>query len=317
MQTSLSRLYPRLAPVRRLTANEKGIAVNPVAATIFLGLVLIVITYSALDQSGALHRLGPYGPLLPMLVIAWLLVGIYFVAKRLKRRSARIRIKGPLFMRSLMGDCLERTCGVLKNRLEAPEFSSTRILNDILTDKMLHICTTDCLRFSDIRRQIEGSGMKGTRDLEFSWLFQTEVEYGKRELPWEIRQVADTVARSRPDLEGLLERLKRAHCNLCTGTGDILTLLPPDPKKAERLRADHRYRPPTPQRAKRMAFALETLAYLKATRHENVNPMDRRRYDTVAAEIIPRLADAVNVYKSAWQDLVDAYEKPRHDRENP
>jgi hypothetical protein len=45
--------------------------------------------------------------------------------------------------------------------------------------------------------------------------------------------------------------------------------------------------------------------------------MDRRRYDTVAAEIIPRIADAVNVYKSAWQDLVDAYEKPRHDRENP
>lgn len=317
MQTSLSRLNPRLAPLRRLTVNENGFAVNPVAATIFLGLVLIVITYSALDLSGTLHRLGPYGPLLPMLVIAWLLVGIYFVAKRLKRRSARIRIKGPLFMRSLMDDCLERTCGVLKKRLEAPEISSTRILNDILTDKMLQICTTDCLRFSDIRRQIEGSGMKGTRDLEFACLFQTEVEYGKKELPGEIRQVADTVARSRPDLEGLLERLKRAHRNLCTGTGDILTLLPPDPKKVERLRAVHRYRPPTPQRSKRMAFALESLAYLKATRHENVNPMDRRRYDTVAAEIIPRLADAVNVYKSAWQNLVDAYEKPRHDHKNP
>jgi transposase len=317
MQTSLSRLRPVPPFFRRLTVNENGFVVNPVAATIFLGLVLIVITYSALDLSGALHRLGPYGPLLPMLVIAWLLVGIYFLAKRLKKRSARIRIKGPLFMRSLMDDCLERTCGVLRKRLEAPEISSRQILNEILTDKMLHICATDCLRFSDIRRQIEGCGLKGTRGLEFSCLFQTEVEYGKRELPGEIRQVVDTVARSRPNLEELLERLKRAHRNLCTGTGDILTLLPPDPKKVERLRAVHRYRPPTPQRAKRMAFALETLAYLKATRHENVNPMDRRRYDTVAAEIIPRIADAVNVYKSAWQDLVDAYEKPRHDRENP
>jgi len=317
MQKSLSRLCPIFPFHRRLTANENGFAVNPVAATIFLGLVLIVITYSALDLSGALHRLGPYGPLLPMLVIAWLLVGIYFVARRLKRRSARIRIKGPLFMRSLMGDSLERTCGALRKRLEAPEISSRQILNDILTDKMLHICATDCLRFSDIRRQIEGSGMKGTRDLEFAHLFQTEVEYEKQELPGEIQKVADTVARSRPDLEGLLERLKRAHRNLCTGTGDMVTLLPPDAKKVERLRAVHRYRPPTPQRAKRMAFALETLAYLKATRHENVNPMDRKRYDTVAAEVIPWLGDAVNVYKNAWQDLVDAYEKPRQDPETP
>jgi len=315
MQKSLSRLRPVLPFYRRLTANEKGFAVNPVAATIFLGLVLIVITYSALDLSGALHRLGPYGPLLPMLVIAWLLVGIYFVAKRQKRRSARIRIKGPLFMRSLMDDCLERTCGVLRKRLESPEISSRQILNDILTDRMLHICATDCLRFSDIRRQIEGSGLKGTRDLEFSRLFQTEVEYGKQELPGEIRKVSDTVARSRPDLEGLLERLKNAHRNLCTGTGDIFTLLPPDAKKVERLRAVHRYRPPTPQRAKRMAFALETLAYLKATRHENVNPLDHKRYDTAATKVIPWLGDALNVYKNAWQDLVDAYEKPRHDHE--
>jgi hypothetical protein len=315
MQKSLSRLRPVLPCYRRLRADENGFTVNPVAATIFFGLVLIIITFSALDQSGALHRLGPYGPLLPMLVIAWLLVGIYFVARRLKRRSTRIRIKGPLFMRSLMDDCLERTCGVLRKRLEAPEISSRQILNEILTDKMLHICATDCLRFSDIRRQIEGSGLKGTRDLDFSHLFQTEVEYGKQELPGEIHQVADTVARSRPDLEGLLERLKQAHRNLCTGTGDIFTLLPPDAKKVEHLRTVHRYRPPTPQRAKRMAFALETLAYLKATRHENVNPMDRRRYDTVATEVIPWLGDAVNVYKSAWQNLVDAYENPQHDHE--
>jgi hypothetical protein len=317
MNKRLSRLQSAFPSSRRLTANENGFAVNPIAATIFLGLVLIVITYSALDVSGTLHRWGAYGPILPMLVIAWLLVGIYFGAKRLKRRTSRLRVKGPLFMRSIMEDCLQRTCGELKKRLEAPEISSTRILNDILTDRMLHICATDCVRFSDIRRQIEGSGMKGTRDLAFSRLFQTEVEYGKRELPGEIRQVADTVVRSRTDLEERLERLKRAHRNLCTGTGDIFTRLPPDPKKERRLRAVHRYRPPSPQRAKRMAFALETLAYLKATRHEKVNPMDRRRYDTVAAEIIPWLADAVNVYKGAWQDLVDAYENPRHDQKTP
>ena len=287
---------------------------NPVAATIFLGLVLIIVAYSALDLTGTITLMGPFGPVLPLLVIFWLMVGIYQGVKRLKRRSARIRIKGPLFMRSLMKDCLQRTCGMLEARLNAPEFSSAMILNDILADKMLHICATDCLRFSDVRRQIESSRIKGTTDLELAHLFQTIVAYGKQELPGEIRQVADTVLRSRLDLESLLARLKDAHRTLCTGTGDILSLLPPDPKNVEKVRSTYRYRPPTPERAQRMVFALETLAYLKATRHENVNPMDRKRYDTVAAQVIPKIAEALNGYRRAWQDLVDAYEQPQGER---
>jgi hypothetical protein len=150
--------------------------------------------------------------------------------------------------------------------------------------------------------------LKGSGDLVLACFFQTSVEYRKKALPGEIRQVADTVSRSRPDLKDLLERVKTAHQTLCTGTGSILALLPPDANKVETIRSTYRYRPPTPERAQRMVLALETLAYLKATRHENVNPMDRRRYDAVADQVIPKLADALNAYKQAWQDLVDAYE---------
>ncbi len=286
---------------------------NPVAATIFFGMVLTIMVYSVLDLTGTMTRLGRFGPTLPLIVIVWLMYGIYRGIKRLKRRAARIRIKNPLFMRSLMTGCLERTCGMLATRLNAPEISSAIILNDILRDKMLHICATDCLRFSDIRRQIEGSRLKGTNGLELAYFFQTAVEYHKQSLPDEIRQVADAISRSRPDLKDLLERLKSAHQTLCSENGNILVRLPPDAKKVEKIRSTYRYRPPTPQHAQRMVFALETLAYLKATRHENVNPMDRRRYDTVAGQVIPELADALNVYKHAWQDLVDAYESPGND----
>jgi hypothetical protein len=291
--------------------NASGFIVNPLAFTLFFGLVLTIVLYSALDLTGTMTRMGRFGPVLPLIVIVWLMYGIYLGLKRLKRRAAKVRIKGPLFMRSLMNDCLERTCGILDRQLNTPEIRSAMILNDILLDKMLQICAADCLRFSDIRRQIEGSRLKGTVDLELARLFQTDVEYGKQALPDEIRQVADTVLRSRPDLKGLLERLKNTHQTLCTGTGNILALLPPDPKKVEKIRSTYRYRPPTPQRARRMVFALETLAYLKAIRHENVNPMDRRRYDAVAEQAIPKLADALNTYKQAWQDLVDAFERPR------
>jgi hypothetical protein len=296
---------------RRMAFNASGFIVNPLAFTLFFGLVLTIVLYSALDLTGTMTRMGRFGPVLPLIVIVWLMYGIYLGLKRLKRRAAKVRIKGPLFMRSLMNDCLERTCGILDRQLNTPEIRSAMILNDILLDKMLQICAADCLRFSDIRRQIEGSRLKGTVDLELARLFQTDVEYGKQALPDEIRQVADTVLRSRPDLKGLLERLKNTHQTLCTGTGNILALLPPDPKKVEKIRSTYRYRPPTPQRARRMVFALETLAYLKAIRHENVNPMDRRRYDAVAEQAIPKLADALNTYKQAWQDLVDAFERPR------
>ena len=298
----------------RVSVNESGFIVNPMAATIFFGLILTIVVYSALDITGTMTRLGPYSPVLPLIGIVGLMVGVYNGVKRLKRRAVRIRIKGPLFMRSLMNDCIERTCGILEMQLNSPAISSAMILNDILLDKMLDICARDCLRFSDIRRQIEDSRLKGSGGLVLACFFQTSVEYRKQALPGEIRQVADTVSRSRPDLKQLLERLKIAQQTLCTGTGNILALLPPDAKRVEKIRSTYRYRPPTPERTRRMVFALETLAYLKATRHENVNPMDRRRYDTVADQVIPKLADALKVYKQAWQDLVDAYERPKTER---
>ncbi len=310
MRVPMPSIRPDPKRSRRVVVNESGFIVNPVAATIFFGLVLTIMVYSALDLTGTMTRLGRVGQVLPLIGIVGLMVGVYKGVKRLKRRAVRIRIKGPLFMRSLMNDCIERTCGILEVQLNDPAISSSMILNDILLDKMLDICARDCLRFSDIRRQIEGSRLKGSGGLVLACFFQTSVEYRKQALPGEIRQVADTVSRSRPDLKRLLERLKGSHQTLCTGTGNLLALLPPDAKRVEKIRSTYRYRPPTPERTRRMVFALETLAYLKATRHENVNPMDRRRYDTVADQTIPQLAEALNAYKQAWQDLVDAYEDP-------
>lgn len=291
--------------------NQAGFVVNPVAATLFCGLVMVVVVYSALDQTGAMARLGRFGPVLPLFVIVWLMYGIYRGFRFLKNRASRLRVKGPLFMRSLMNDCLERTCGPLQKRLRTPEIDSTAIFNAILLDKVHAICAADCMRFSDIRRKIEGSRLKGTQDLVLADFFQADVTYKKRPLPDEIQQVADMVSRGRSELKGSLEALKKAHAILCTGMGSILDLLPPDPGKVEKLRSTYKYRPPTPERAQRMMFALDTLAYLRAIRHENVNPMDRRRHDAVAGEAIPKLADALAAYKAAWQDLVDTYESPR------
>ncbi len=174
MHAPMPSIRPDRKRNRSVSANESGFILNPVAATLFFGLVLTIVVYSALDLTGTMTRLGRFGPVLPLIVIVWLMIGIYRGVKRLKRRAARIRIKGPLFMRSLMNDCLERTCGIVgQTQLNAPTIPSAMILNDILLDKMLHICARDCLRFSDIRRQIEGSRLKGTGDLVLASFFQT------------------------------------------------------------------------------------------------------------------------------------------------
>jgi hypothetical protein len=286
--------------------------VNPVAAALFSGLIFIVIVYSTLDLTGLTHRLGAWGAVLPLPVIAGLMYGIYLGVKRLRYHRASTGAKGPLYLRLLMSSCLERICGELDKKLNNPEMTSATIFNAILLDKTLHISATDCLRYSDIRRQIEGSGLKGTDALALSRFFQTDEEYREQALPVEIRQVEDLAARSRSDLQSLLERLKDAHRSLFMGVGDLPALLPPDPKKTEKIRSSYHFTPPSPYSAQRMAFALETLAYLKAVRYKNVDAMDHQRYEAVADEEIPKLGRALKDYKQAWQDLVNTYEQPKH-----
>ncbi len=287
---------------------------NPVAVTIFIGMILTIVVYSVMDLTGIMGQLGRFGPVLPLIAIVWLMYGVYRGVKYLKRRAARIHIKGPLYMRSLMNGCLERTCGTVEKHINTPHLASATIFNAILLDKMLYISSTDGLRFTEIRRKIENSRLKGTEGLALACFFQTGTEYHKRPLPDEIRHVSEMVSRNRSDLREPLERLKDTHRNLCTGAGDILSLLPPDEKRMEKLRATHRYRPPSHQRARRMIFALETLAYLRAIRYENVNPLDRHRYESVADQVIPKLAEALKAYRQAWQNLVDAYELPESER---
>lgn len=283
---------------------------NPIAGAVFSGVILIVLIYSILDLTGAASRMGFLGAVLPLPVIGALTAGIYLGLKRLQQYRKSSRLKGPLVLRSLMNSCLQRTCGDLEKMIKAPQISSTTILNAILQDKMIWIGTTDCLRLIDIRRQIEDSGLKGTNGLSLSCFLQTIEEYREQELPLEIRRVDELASRSRKDLQGFLKRLKDAHLGLCTGTGDILSLLPPDPKRAEKIRAGCRFTPPTPQSARRIAFALETLAYLKAVRYKTVSPMDRRRHEAAADQGIPKLGRALKEYQQAWKDLVDAYEQP-------
>ena len=132
---------------------------NPVAGAVFSGIVLVVLVYSILDLTGIANRIGVLGTALPLPVIGGLMYGVFAGLRALRQHKRHIRIKGPMYLRHLMDSCLKRTCGELEAMLNAPETASTTIFNAILLDKMLWIGATDCLRFIDVRRQIEDSGL--------------------------------------------------------------------------------------------------------------------------------------------------------------
>ncbi|MDL2269624.1 hypothetical protein LJC71_07200 [Desulfosarcina sp. OttesenSCG-928-A07] len=294
-----------------MVTDKRGFSVHPAAATLFVGIVLIVVVYSVMERTGLIGRIGHAGMILPLLAIFGILAGAYRGFWWFRARSARFKMQSPLYLRTLMENCLSRTCGALEKRLNTPEASSVTVFNALLLDKLMFIHDTDCMRFSDVRRQIEDSGLRGTSGLSLAAFLTSGSDYEKQELPEEIRQVVDMADRGWKDFLPLLDNLKAAHREMCTHAGDILDLLPPDPKKVEQLRSRYRYRPPSVERARRMMFALETLTYIRAIRHKNVNPMDQRRYDAVAASLIPGLADRLAAYKNAWQAIVDLYERPR------
>jgi hypothetical protein len=65
---------PQQTPQHR--RQSKRVHVNPVAATLFFGLVLTIVVYSALDLTGTMSQLGPFGAVIPLLVIFWLMVAV-------------------------------------------------------------------------------------------------------------------------------------------------------------------------------------------------------------------------------------------------
>ena len=80
-------------------------------ATIFTGLVMLVVAFSILAQYGPLTRIGPVGISLAVVLILVLLAGVHNGLRRIKFRRFRTGVKDPLFMRAFMQSCYAEDCG--------------------------------------------------------------------------------------------------------------------------------------------------------------------------------------------------------------
>ena len=289
---------------------DGGFIANPLALTVFLALVMTVTAYLLLERFGLAGRLGYWESLAPFGIIVLLSAGIFAILRAMRKQYYEIGIPDPIFARRLMTECLEQTCGLLEKRLSAkPAISRDMLFYEMIQHKMFDIYDKDCLRFYDIRKRVAQCGLKRAPGLDFAAYFQSAEAFVRTPLPQEMQLFEDVVRMERRELKKLQKRVAATRKTLFTIFSDYLDLLPPNPKKVDGLRKQYRYRPPAKDQAVRMAFALETLDYLMAIRFDNVKPYAQKKYVAAAKKAMPRLTDAYEDHKSAWMELVLAYER--------
>lgn len=289
--------------------NEKGFFSNPLAVSVFIGLVLVVSVFGLMERYLMLGQMKTWGHAVIFIAILVVAYGFYRGLKKMKGNRFKKGASDPFYMRSLMADCLEKTCAPLEKRLQDPSYSSSAILNEMLLDKILDIYEKDCMRFTDIRMQFEKSGLKKADRVNFKDFFTLKAVYESTPLVGEIRHVADAIARRDVDLPKEFSQLKKAHRDLFTSLGHYLEIFSPSDISISRLIKNHKFKPPDPDQARRIVFATTTLAYLKSIRYENVKKEQAAVYEDFARQIIPELAGYVKAYRDGWEKTVSAYEE--------
>jgi hypothetical protein len=277
-------------------------------ATIFAGLIMLVVAFSLLAQSGLLTQIGRGGMSLAVILILLGMVGIYKGMCFIKSWRFRSGTKDPMFMRAFMQSCYAGDCGRIEKLLADTDKTPLLILNDLLAEKMQSIFQTDALNLVDVQEMYAKSGFKKNNKPVMNRFFHTPGSYEEEPLPEEIAHIIQAVTTKFTGLEPALFSMLEARVNLFTLMGDYLDVMPPSTHYFKFIKKTYRYRPPEDNTTRRIAFALDTLSLLKAYKSQKLQGELLIRYSRLAAERIPRLAAAVSQYRVAFENLVEAYE---------
>jgi hypothetical protein len=276
--------------------------------TIFAGLAMLVVAFSIMAQYGLLARIGPSGISLAVLLILVLMAGVHQGLRRIKSRRFRTGGKDPLFMRAFMQSCYASDCGRIEKELADRQKTLPLILNSLLAEKMQSIIQTDARHMVDILEMYCKSGLKKNKEPVMDRFFHTPNSYEEAPLPTEIEHIIQAVTTRYPKLRPALENMLMARAHLFTLMGDYLDLMPPSTHHFNFIKKTYRYAPPDDETTRRIAFALDTLKLLDAYRNQELRGERLTRHGRLAAERIPRLAEAVKAYKAAFENLVESYE---------
>ncbi len=277
-------------------------------ATIFSGLVMLVVAFSLLAQYGLLAQLGQLGIGLAVLLIFAAMAGVYKGLRSIQSLRFRTGGKDPMFMRAFMQSRYAEDCGRIEKELADRQNTPSQILNALLAEKVQSIIETDARNLVDVLEMYCKSGLKKNKEPVMDRFFHTPDAYTEAPLPTEIEHIIQAVNTRYPQLEPALENMLVARAHLFTLMGDYLGLMPPSAHHFNFIKQTYRYNPPDDETTRRIAFALDTLKLLNAYNDQELRGERLTRHGRLAAERIPRLTTAVSQYKTAFETLVDSYE---------
>ena len=277
-------------------------------ATIFAGLVMLVVAFSILAQYGLLAQLGQGGISLAVVLVFAGMAGVYKGLRFIQSLRFRTGAKDPLFMRAFMQSCYDSDCSRIEKVLAEREKTPPLILNELLAENIQRIFQTDARYLVDVCEIYTKSGLKKNREPVMHRFFHTPEAYAKAPLPQEIEHIIQAVTTRYPQLKSELDSMLAARAHLFTLMGDYLVLMPPSTQHFNFIKKTYRYNPPDDETTRRIAFALDTLKLLDAYKNQELRGERLTRHGRLAAERIPRLAEAVKAYKAAFEKLVEGYE---------
>lgn len=304
---------PPLLPSPPLN-DEIGSTLSPMMAAIFVALVLMILVFSVIAH---LLRESPYLTWAyagASVVIGLVLLGVYRLLRHLQKRRMATGRRDPLLLRQMMEDELDETVNSLKKCLDDPDLAVEAVFDQLLQDQIESLFTTDALRFTELRRQYEKSGLEKRSGCGFRRFFQSEEVYAATPLPEALLLMERAVAKSHDEhLAERLKLLKGAHRELHTSMGDYLDLLPSTPEEVKKLQKRYPFRPPEEDLARQLIFADRVLNHLirrASSESEPKAPKTDGAHLGKTAEIrVPRLSAALSSYESAWRELLDAYDR--------
>lgn len=312
MNIRLRRIGPTAAyrPLR----GQAGATLSPALAVIFTGLVLMVLVFSMIS-----YRLGE-SPYLTWayagasVAIGLVLLGVYRLLHFLQKRRVATGRRDPLLLRRLMEAELETTVGALRERLDDPDLTVEAVFDQLIQAQLEGLFATDALRFSDLRRKLEQTGIERQSGSGLRRFFVSPEDYPDLPPPEALQLMERAVAKSHDEglAEGLL-RLKAAHRALSTFMGDYLDLLPCPGEEIEALKKRFPFRPPETHRAREMIFAAKFIGHLTRRYTQSAEASALRGHGAplrAAAKVrVPGLSAALAAYESAWRELLEAYDQ--------
>lgn len=285
-------------------------------AAIFVALVLMILAFSLISQLLRESAYLSWAYAGASVGIGLVLLGVYRLLRYLQKRRMATGRRDPLLLRQMMEGELAVTVSPLKECLDNPGLTVEAVFDQLLQDQIEGLFITDTLRFTDLRRQFEKSGLEKLSGCGFRRFFQSEDAYADTPLPEALLLMERAVAKSHDDhLAERLDLLKDAHQELHTLMGDYLDLLPITPEEVRRLQKRYPFRPPEEALARQLIFTRKVLKHLtKGLAPEPVPRAvltNRARLEAAAGVRIPMLSAALSTYENAWRELLDAYDR-RH-----